>query len=340
MKHTFIFTDEKVLNSYGFRVMTSGGRFEQFNANPLILWMHRRPNKYNDKNADNDVFPIGLGSNVRIKDGQGLVDVEFDEKDPFAQKIAQKVESGIVRMASAGIDPITWTEDPKMLLEGQKCATLAEWNLVEISIVDIGSNPMALKLYNANKELIELTAGNQHDFIPLLKKEPKTQTKNMEFLAQVAVLLGKQPDAALDSVTKALNERLQLAAKAEEYKLKYETLVNEVAQATEKTIISLVDAAVDRKITADEKDFYVKLGKDSGIDALKAVLERLPAIKTSKQIILGKEGPSGSGEKEIKTFSDLKEQGMQAIELCRKNEPEKYKNLFKAEYGYEPDMAE
>lgn len=336
MKHTFVFNDDSVLNSYGFRVMTKGGRFEQFNSNPLILWMHRRPLKWKGENSDDDVFPIGLGSNVRVKDGQALVDVEFDEKDPFAQKIAQKVESGLIRMASAGIEPITWSEDPKYLLDGQKAATLLDWQLVEISIVDIGSNPMALKLYNSNKEVIELSAGNQ-DFIPLLKTENKNKP-NMEFLHLVAVTLGMQSDASQESVINALKSKLQLAASAEEYKGKYETLLGEIQLATEKKIIALVDGAVDKKITADRKDFYVKLGKDSGIEALTSVLEALPAIRTSGSIILGKDTPHVEAEGEPKTFTELKEKGMKAVELCRTETPEKYKSLFKAEYGYEPKM--
>jgi hypothetical protein len=299
--------------------------------------MHRRPSKWKNENSDDDVFPIGLGSNVRIQDGQGLVDIEFDEKDPFAQKIAQKVESGHIRMASAGIEPITWSEDEKHLLPGQKAATLLEWVLCEISIVDIGSNPMALKLYNSQKEVIELTAGNQQDFIPLLKNETKNNP-SMEFLHQVAVMLGKQADAATDSVITALKERLQLANQADEYKTKYETLLGEIQLASEKTITTLVDGAVDKKITADKKDFYVKLGKDSGIDTLRTVLDGMPLIKKAGNIILGKGNNNLDTEGEVKTFDDLKAKGMEAVELCRKDDPQKFISLFKAQYGYEPKM--
>lgn len=334
MRHTFIFTDESTLNSYGFRVMTGGGNFEMYNSNPLVLWMHRRPTRWKDENSEEDVFPIGLGYNVRIKGTQGLVDVEFDENDPFAKKIMQKVESGIIRMASPGIEPITWTSDPKFLLPGQKGETLLEWQLTEISIVDMGSNRMALKLYNSQKEVIELNAGNQHNYIPLLKTDSKNENRDMELLAQVAVLLGKPQDTAQDSVVVTLKERLQLAAQADDYKTKYETLLGEITLAKEKEITTLVDSMIGRKITADKKNFYVKLGKDSGIESLRTVLDSIQPFRKASEIILTKQGES-KGDAEIKTFSDLKKQGMEAVELFKKENPEEYKRLFREEYNFD-----
>jgi hypothetical protein len=337
-RHTFIVSDESVLNSYGFRIMTAGGNFEQYRKNPIVLWMHKRPRQWKETNNDEEIFPIGLGYDLRIKNGQLLVDVEFDQKDEFAQKIEQKVESGHIRMASPGIEPVTWTSDPKYLLAGQKNETLLAWKLVEISIVDIGSNPNALKLYNSNTEVIELTAGNENDFIPLLKNT-KTNNKSMEFLQQVAVLLGKEPDAAQESVMTALKNQLQLAQQASDYKTKYETLNQEVTQMREANLVSLVDANQDKKFTADKREMYLSLGRTSGFEALKNLFEAMPLMKSPSSVInLTKTSGSETETGEVKTFSDLKKLGMDAVTKLRKEDPAEYIRLYKAEYGVEPKL--
>ena len=52
-KTTFVLTDESV-NSYGYRVLTSGIKMEQFLKNPVMLYSH-----------DNNRMPIGTWENVR-----------------------------------------------------------------------------------------------------------------------------------------------------------------------------------------------------------------------------------------------------------------------------------
>lgn len=53
-KHTFVLTDESV-NGYGYRVLTSGGRKEQFLKNPVMLYSH-----------EYGLLPIGTFSHVPI----------------------------------------------------------------------------------------------------------------------------------------------------------------------------------------------------------------------------------------------------------------------------------
>ncbi len=340
-KHTFIISDEAALNSYGFRVLTKGIRFNYYNTNPLVLWMHKRPKPYNDENnKEKEIFPIGLAYDLRFKGGQLLADIEFDQNDEFARTIEKKVESGHIRMASPGLEPVTWSDDIKYMMPGQKFATLVESELTEISIVDIGSNPMALKLYNSNKEVIELSAGNYSNIIPLAKPQ-KTTNKSMEFLQQVAVLLGKEPDAAQDSVLKTLQQRLELAAQADGLKVKLTALEGEVTGIRDSAIVKLVDSNIDKKITADKKDFYVTLGKSSGIEVLNGILEQLPEMRKPSQSLQFSKNPASKeegAEPEVKTFSDLKKQGIKAVELCKSETPEEYIRLFKAEYGFEPKI--
>ena len=56
--YTFCVHDESV-NTYGFRMLTSGANLEEFKKNPVVLYNH------NDWET-----PIGRGENVRVEDGR------------------------------------------------------------------------------------------------------------------------------------------------------------------------------------------------------------------------------------------------------------------------------
>jgi len=124
--HTFLVSDETI-NSYGFNILTSGIDTVNFLKNPIMLFMHDR------------VEVIGRWENIKIESGKLYADAIFDINSAKGKEVADKVENGFLKAASIGI---TYNEDDILKGTLQKCV------LIEISIVDIGSNPNALKLYN------------------------------------------------------------------------------------------------------------------------------------------------------------------------------------------------
>ena len=68
-RFTFVLHDETV-NTYGFRMLTSGANLEEFRKNPVILLNHK-----------DWELPIGRWENIRIEGTQILADALFDEKD-------------------------------------------------------------------------------------------------------------------------------------------------------------------------------------------------------------------------------------------------------------------
>ena len=105
--YTFCIHDESV-NTYGFRMLTSGANLEEFKKNPVVLYNH------NDRHA-----PIGRGENIRVEGGRILVDVVFDEEDEKGRMIAGKVDRGFLRMASIGAwPPEEVIDDPALNLSG------------------------------------------------------------------------------------------------------------------------------------------------------------------------------------------------------------------------------
>lgn len=131
--HTFLVSDESD-NSHGFKVLTEGIDTTQFEKNPIMLYMHERPTI------------IGRWENLKKEDGKLYADAVFDTESEKGKEIARQVEKDFLRGASIGI---TYQK------EDLKNGVLEKCRLFEISIVDIGSNPNALKLYD-NTEIINL----------------------------------------------------------------------------------------------------------------------------------------------------------------------------------------
>jgi len=328
--HTFVISDETVVNSYGSRVMTSGIDIKQYKRNPIVIWYHKRPRVWDDQNHDVEILPIGRTQKLWKEGGQLLADIEFDEEDDFAVKIAGKVDRGFLNMCSPGLEPITISDDKKYLLPGQKRATVVKSSLEEISIVDVGSNKNALRLSHDPKQDI-------NDIIPLVNQ--KNQNTMDEFQQKVASILGLDPNASEDSVLQAVRGKVNLVSQGNDYKTKYETLKGEMEQISEQNIITLVDGAVDKKFTAEKRDFYITLGKTSGIETLKNVIGNMQDFVKPNDVIdetTGQRKPE-SGDKTL-TLVKLKEQGIAAVMKYRKEHPDDYIKLYKAEYGSEPDM--
>lgn len=329
--HTFIVSDESIVNSYGLRVMTAGIDISQYKRNPVVLWYHKRPKTWDGKNG-NEALPIGKGVKLWKEDGKLYVDVEFDSEDEFAKQIEGKVERGFIRMCSPALDPVTISDDVKYLLPGQTRATLVKSRLEEISVVDIGSNDNALRLsFDPEK--------NIDDIIPLVNAQKNHNPKKMEFQNQVAQALGLDPNTAPESVISTLKENVKLAKQAEDYKTKHEALQTQVDEMSQGKIIELVNASQDKKFTADKRETFIKLGKDSGYDTLKGVIDAMPdMVKPGELINHGSQESGKTDGDEVLTFAKLKEKGMEELEKFKAEKPAEYIKLYKAEHGVEPEM--
>lgn len=170
MAKTFILHDEN-LNSYGFWMLTEGCDYSQFERNPIMFYNHHRTWR-GDKA---EMLPIGHWENIRVEKKRILADAVFDIDD-FSQTIANKVESGTLKMASCGFEVITTSSDPKYMKHGQKYETILKWKLKEASIVDVGSNDNALVLFDKS-EIVELSCTSSRKF-PV--KEILLTPKNMD----------------------------------------------------------------------------------------------------------------------------------------------------------------
>lgn len=316
------------LNSYGSRVITAGIDITQYEKNPVLLWMHRR------SFSSNSPLPIGRVENLRF-DGDALKGTPvFDEKDPFAKQIADKWEGGFLKMCSAGLDIVETSVDPVHLLPGQTRATVLRCKLTEVSIVDIGSNDDALQLTNSG-QLLTLASGEACEALPLLELNKPENEDNAN---------GEQPAASINNnkitMKKETLQLLGLAENATEEQV--HNAVQLLKQSADKAqsmelaaITSAVDQAIkEKRITEAKRDHFIQLGKNVGVQQLTETLECM--VQASKPLDMINQQPGSNGAPagaEHQTFAKLSEVPADKIETLKKEQPQEYARLYKAEYG-------
>ncbi len=247
----FIVSDESV-NSYGFRLKSSGGRFELFKKNPVMLYDH-----------DYNRLPIGTWSGLSVeKNGTITAVPDFDSDDDFALKVQKKVHKDIVKMASVGVIPLKIDSDNFVI----------EWELLEISVTPIGSNRNAFRLYDKNKNIIELS---DKQAVLKLKQELKEIKPMSTFKDSLVIALGLKDDITdkelLRHVVQLQTDKQNLSDKL----AKAEGDLNAAKTAKELSEKeALLKLAIDqKKVTEKKKDALLKLS----LTDLKDVLDSLPA---------------------------------------------------------------
>jgi HK97 family phage prohead protease len=136
-------------DTYGTVFKMSGWDLTRYNANPLVCYNHY------SWGTDPDTI---IGTSEVFVDGDVLVGrVRFETEDinPKAEKVWKKVQAGTLRMASVGVNVKRghWGDDK--LGEDRDTLYFDEHELLEWSVVAIGSNPDAVKRNAENFEEIK-----------------------------------------------------------------------------------------------------------------------------------------------------------------------------------------
>lgn len=146
----FVISDETP-DTYGTIFKISGWDLKRYEKNPVVFYAHR-------SNSDNPDMLIGT-SEVRVDGNQLIAVVRFENADinPVAEKVWQKIQAGTLRMASIGANPKKGHWGDEKLGENRDMIYFDEQELLEWSIVPIGSNPEALKRESQTIEEIRAT---------------------------------------------------------------------------------------------------------------------------------------------------------------------------------------
>ena len=301
------------LNSYGTRVLTAGMNVDQYNRNPVLLYMHERGQV------------IGYVKDLKVEGEEVTGELMFDEATELSQRCKKQWEFGSLKMVSVGIDILELSEDPKHLVAGQTSPTISKSKLFEVSLVDIGANDDAIVLQKDGKR-IELGKDGGVE-LPLLHSNNNNQKPKQMDQEKLALELGLPKDADEATINATLAKLKADGAEAETLRQERDTL-------RAARIETLVNAAIaEKKIGEDKKQQFLDLGGKIGADELKQTFDAMsPQVKLSN--IVGGGAPAG-GHAEYKKLSDVPSDELAKL---REQNPAQYKKLYKAEYGIECEI--
>jgi len=311
MKRICITSDR--LNSYQSRVLTSGMNIEQYQKNPVLLYMHERGQV------------IGYMKDLKVED-DGTITGEpvYDEATELSKRCKAQYEFGSLRMASVGIDILEMSEDPALLVPGQTRPTVTKSKLFEVSMVDIGANDDAIRLHK-DGQLIELGKDGTCQ-LPLINNN-QNQKQVME-LKDFALILG-MPETATEE------EVRQQVAKLKKASDDAVTLQKEKDQLQLAAITTAVETAIsEKRLNAEKKQQFIELGKKTGLEELNNILGAMaPQVKLSAVI-----GHQGSPSNQPATYQKLSDVPADKLMELRSDNPDEYKRLYKAEYGMDCEL--
>ena len=306
------------LNSYGTRVLTAGMNVEQYQRNPVLLYMHERGNV------------IGYVKDLKVEDGEVTGELMFDEASELSTRCKKQYEFGSLKMVSAGLDILETSEDPELLVQGQTSPTVTKSKLFEVSLVDIGANDDAIVLQKDGKKI---TLGKDSECpLPMLNNNNQKQMEQKQYALQLGL-----PETATDAeITAKLSELNAAKQENERLQKEKETLQKEKETLTLASITAVVEKAVgEKRIATDKKDEFINLGKEIGQEKLERIISAMsPQMKLSA--VIGHQG--GAPTQQHATYKKLSDVPSAELLTLRKEQPEEYKRLYKEEYGMECEL--
>ena len=320
MIHDFVINTENV-NEYKYRILTDGIDTTQYLRNPVVLYLHNREDF--GKNKGGEV--IGRCVGLTKKDNKLIASVEFDQKEEFSKKIADKVENGFIRMASMYAEVIAASSEPELVKEGQLYETVTKCKLVEISIVPIGGNDDALKL-SKNEGEVKLNKLKKLN----IKKEDMSEFKTIALA--LALSADTSESVLLETITSVKLAKDTAEKKVIELQAQIQSIHTTDATALVKKAVKLgliPETLEGSQIKAFESDF----------EGQKVILSKLISDKEAenlvgagtakiKEVVLSGKGSIPTEDADEKeTFDYLQKHDAVKLSKIREEDPTKYKAL-------------
>jgi HK97 family phage prohead protease len=315
MPKPFVFNDQTQVNSYGFRIVTSGISLKRFKKNPMMLNDHW--------NSTSNV--LGRWENVKVDNDLLLGEPIFDLEDKDAAKVSGKVDREFIKSCSMGI---TFNREDLQIIGEELIMTKCE--LYECSIVAVPSNANSIRLYSQSGELLKDEEVKQlclslqpiegeHQTLDLnSKNDMKKITLSLAVLT--ALSFDKTtPEQDVDAVESAV---LKLSKENAENKGKLLAMQTEKDNAEAQELETLLALGLSQgKFAAPKKAEFEALGKVS-LSILKTTLDSIPAKLSiaGQTVVLAATG--------VTTAEDFQKLDTNAQLAFKNANPDEYNKLF------------
>lgn len=302
----YILNDESVVNSHGFVLLNAAGRFERFNANPVMLFNHE---------ADK---LIGQMTGLRVEGTRLIGTPVYDEEDALAAKCKRQGEKGFLKGCSPGI--IIYAVELRTNPDGEERITVTDWELCEVSLVSVPSNRNALRLYNAQGEVIP-DDQIRLSIESLLHLNKQDEMDKIILTAEAYAALGlKSNEADGKAISAAI---MELKARVE----KAEKDLNDQHKAQAEALVEL--AIKDGRITADKKEQFTKLAL-ADFDMAKTTLEAIPTRESLAGKVTHSTGKATSTKDRAEwTYLRWAKEDPEGLKRLKETDPEAFEELKK-----------
>lgn len=231
----FLLSDSS-LNSYKYRLLTSGYLLAEFAKNPIGYFMHGTDEHPREQGV------LVKWENLRV-DGDNVYGKPcVNLNHPRGQRTVDEVESGFLNAASFGHFVVLEVSDkPTDYLDGQEGPSVSKWFNRECSLVDVPGN------YNALTELYDKD-NNPLKLEDLFAQQNIKIMKQIFLTAEQIATMQLKSDADGNAVDIKLKELVAEAAKVP-------TLVQNLAAATtakenaETALAALKQTTVEKEVT-------------------------------------------------------------------------------------------
>lgn len=167
--------------------------------------------------------------------------------------------------------------------------------------------------------------------------ENSINQSQMEILSQFASFYGLK-DATAQDILGAMqtqsNENRNLKDENEKLKQQNAEFQNQLQETQKQKVKDLVDGAIkSNRITEEQRSTYTSLA-EANFDATKNALNAITPYKSITSQLQTTEDPAT----EYKTFKEYQQKAPQLLAEMKEKEPEKYKALYKKEFGKNPSL--
>jgi HK97 family phage prohead protease len=304
MAKPFVFNDESVVNSFGFFVRNSGGNFDRFKDNPVMLYEH----------SARDL--LGRWENLRVEGSKLLADPVFDTDDVNAKVYEGKVERGFLKGCSMGIQVLD-AELVDMPGKGPVPA-VTKWELMEVSITPVPSNGNSLRLYSEKGELLSALNEVQLSIDKFINKTETTMSK-IVISKEAATVLKIGTEVSDGEALSAAVMALSAAKEKSDNDLR--TLINTRA-------VALIDSAIkEGRLTADKKESFVKLA-ETDFGQASDLISAMPAKQTMSGKVTDMTGTKGQpGGREDWDYLKWSKEDPKGLAKMRAERPDEFEAL-------------
>lgn len=302
------------LNRNGYRVLTGGGRLDNFKKNPVMLFGH---NTWG--------LPVGRWEGIQVEGDNISALPVFDTNDQIGAALQAKYDNGFPLAASIGFKVLQSSSDPVLLLPGQTAETVTEWDLMEASIVPVPGNPDAT-----------LGVMEPHTLSAIPPITP--QINPVMDLTAIVSALGLQPSADQGAVVAAIQ-----TLKAENQRLLFAEVENVLALGRAKGLVT-TDTEPQYKLFAQAnpaalRQLFENHKAEPGDVVDGAKQPPAPASQPAGGTLFGmlsagqpKPQSAPADERAGWTFNDWSQKDPKGLAAMRSSDKERYAQLAAAQY--------